>query len=122
MSEFGRTSEENGSVGTDHAEAGVMLVAGGAINGGVYQCSPGDLVTPWQVGDSGTMFAANGRYLQRSVDYRSVLGEIIRDHLGANQGHLDRIIPGYSAAGENLLSGGLTPDGTTIAGELGLLG
>jgi uncharacterized protein (DUF1501 family) len=122
MSEFGRTSEENGSNGTDHAEAGVMIVAGGAVNGGVYQCSPSDLVTPWAVGDNGTMFAANGRYLQRSVDYRSVLGELIRDHLGAGPAHLQRIIPAYAAAGENLLSGGITPDGTTIAGELGLVG
>jgi uncharacterized protein (DUF1501 family) len=29
MTEFGRTSEENGSRGTDHAESGVMFAAGG---------------------------------------------------------------------------------------------
>ena len=98
-----------------------MIVAGGAVNGGVFQCSPNDATTPWVVGDNGTMFSAAGRYLQRSVDYRSVLGELIRDHLGATQNQLNRIIPGYTAAGENLLSGGLTPDGTAIAGELGLV-
>jgi len=36
LSEFGRTSDENGSLGTDHAEANVMFVAGGAVNHGVY--------------------------------------------------------------------------------------
>ncbi len=121
MSEFGRTSEENGSFGTDHAEAGVMFVAGGSINGGVKQCDPNSAVTPWEVGDPGTMFNANGRYLQRSVDYRSVIGELIRDHLGASQAQLDKIIPGYSNSSEFLLSGGTSIDGVSIAGELGLV-
>ncbi len=34
MTEFGRTARENGSGGTDHGTAGVMLVAGGAVRGG----------------------------------------------------------------------------------------
>ena len=34
MTEFGRTARENGSGGTDHGTAGVMLVAGGAARGG----------------------------------------------------------------------------------------
>ncbi|MDB6033045.1 MAG: hypothetical protein JWM16_3383, partial [Verrucomicrobiales bacterium] len=38
MSEFGRTSAENASDGTDHAEASVMYVAGGSVKGGVYGC------------------------------------------------------------------------------------
>lgn len=121
MSEFGRTSEENGSNGTDHAEAGCMFVAGGGINGGVYGCSPTDAV-PWVSGDPGTLFAANGRYLQRSIDYRSVLGELIRDHLGATQNHLNRIIPGYASAQEFLLAGGNSIDGVDIMGEVGLVG
>ena len=33
LSEFGRTSVENTDKGTDHAEAGVMYVAGGAVKG-----------------------------------------------------------------------------------------
>jgi hypothetical protein len=33
------------------------------------------------------MFAANTNvgYLRRTIDYRSVLGELIRDHLGATR-------------------------------------
>jgi hypothetical protein len=50
-----------------------------------------------------------------------VLGEIIRKHLGATQNQLNRIIPGYANANENLLAGGTSTDGTPIHGELGIL-
>jgi uncharacterized protein (DUF1501 family) len=144
LSEFGRTAVENTDRGTDHAEAGVMYVAGGAVKGygagnpsGVFGCSQADSI-PWIPGPKtsslatcGTMFAAgfpnstnpvNAGYLRRSIDYRSVLGEVIRDHLGATQNQLNRIIPGYDNAGESLLSGGTSSiDGVAIKGELGLL-
>ena len=67
------------------------------------------------------MFAVDGRYLERSVDYRSVLGELVRDHLGATQTELDAIIPGYADPAESLLAGGASIDGTSIKGELGLV-
>ena len=35
-----------------------------------------------QTGPTGTMFKTETRYLQRSTDYRQVLGKIVRDHLG----------------------------------------
>lgn len=117
LSEFGRTSQENGNQGTDHAEAGVMFVAGGKVKGGVYQCSN----DAWTIGKTGSMFQVNQRYLKRSVDYRSVLGEIIRDHLGATPAQLGTIIPGYADPRENLQAGGITLDGTRIAGELGIV-
>jgi uncharacterized protein (DUF1501 family) len=142
FSEFGRTSVQNSDNGTDHAEAGAMFVAGGSVKGygtgntsGVFGCSPNDAI-PWITGPRnsnlnlcGTMFAANtsiaAGYLRRSSDYRSVLGEIIRKHLGASQGQLDRIIPGYvdsASVQERLLAGGLSSlDGVQIRGELGLL-
>lgn len=134
MSEFGRTSAENASDGTDHAEASVMYIAGGGVNGGAYGCdilpNPrlGGAVN-WAVGTglkNGALFSANSSvgYLRRTIDYRSVLGEIIRDHLGATQGQLNRIIPAYAAEStEHLLDGG--PVGATnptpIIGELGLV-
>ena len=64
------------------------------------------------------MFGVSGRYLQRAVDYRSVLGEIIREHLGATQSQLDRILPGYANANESLLGMGPSIDGTPIMGEV----
>ena len=133
LSEFGRTTVQNGSLGTDHAEASVMFLAGGAIKAfnaglnlsGVYGCSPSDdyngQQVAWQPGPDGSMFRVNGRYLQRAVDFRSVLGKLIRDHLGVTQAQLNRIIPGYADPAEALLSGGTSIDGTTIVGELDLV-
>jgi uncharacterized protein (DUF1501 family) len=131
LSEFGRTTVENASVGTDHAEAGVMFIGGGAVNGynkntthsGVFGCSPSDSFNgqsfPWVTGLSGSMFGASSRYLKRAVDYRSVLGKLIRDHLGATQNQLNQIIPGYAVSGEHLLGGGTSSvDGVPIFGEL----
>ena len=64
------------------------------------------------------MFGVNSRYLKRCIDFRSVLGKVIRDHLGASQEQLDRIIPGYTVAGEGLKNGPIsTRDGTRIMGE-----
>jgi uncharacterized protein (DUF1501 family) len=129
LSEFGRTTVENSDQGTDHAEAGVMFLGGGGIKGynkgnpsGIFNCNPNDPTLPWLSGGAGSMFGVSGRYLQRNTDYRSVLGEIIRKHLGATQNQLNRIIPGYANSGEVLLGGGTsTVDGTSIRGELGIL-
>jgi len=131
LTEFGRTTVENADLGTDHAEAGVTFVAGGAVRGydpaalpqprsGVYNCSPSDPI-PWVTGANGSMFGVNGRYLRRATDYRQILGEIIRDHLGATQNQLNRIIPGYGNSVERLLSGGTSTDGTQIRGELNIV-
>lgn len=134
MSEFGRTSAENASMGTDHAEASVMYVAGGGIAGGVYGCDPNPSklsgVNNWDPWDGvgtnpklGSLFAANNSvgYLKRLIDYRSVVGEIIRDHIGATQDQLNRIIPAYAnEATEHLKNGGMVST-TPILGELGLI-
>ncbi|TAL02025.1 MAG: DUF1501 domain-containing protein [Verrucomicrobia bacterium] len=148
LSEFGRTSVENSDKGTDHAEAGVMYVAGGGVKGygqgnasGVFGCSPSDTLA-WNPGprttslaSCGTMFSAGipddtggtinpvtAGYLRRAIDYRSVLGEIIRKHLGATQNQLNRIITGYGVTNEYLLGGGKSGvDGIRIRGEVGLL-
>lgn len=135
MTEFGRTSAQNNTLGTDHAEANVMLVAGGNVNGKVYCAnSSGETYngndcnwSPGNGGQNGTMFQVASRYLSRRVDYRSVLGEIIRDHMGANDSsasaQLGRIIPGYAGSERNSLkTGGASPiDGTVIGGELGII-
>jgi uncharacterized protein (DUF1501 family) len=128
LSEFGRTTIENDDQGTDHAEASVMFLAGGSVKGyrpagggnparsGVHGIGPADPI-PWQTGPNGSMFQADDRYLKRCYDYRSVLGKVIRDHLGATQAQLDRIIPGYARPGEALKGGVQTEDNTRVAGE-----
>lgn len=91
MTEFGRTSEENDSRGTDHAEATTMFVAGGGVKGGVYNCDE----TTWE---DNAMFKVNDRYLSHRTDFRSVFGDIFKNHFGVNEGDLDDIIPAYSIA------------------------
>ncbi len=135
LSEFGRTTVENSAAGTDHAEASVMFVAGGGIKGfepgtlggvkrtGVWNCGgTGDQSIPWVTGPTGSLFRAGDRYLQRNTDYRSVLGKLIRDHLGATQEQLNRIIPGYTDPAEALKGGTQSRDSTRIVGEPDIVG
>jgi uncharacterized protein (DUF1501 family) len=84
MSEFGRTAHENGNRGTDHGHANCMMVLGGAVKGGkVYGKWPG--LAPEQLNE--------GRDLTLTTDFRSVLGEIISEHLGNKQ--LKTVFPGF---------------------------
>jgi uncharacterized protein (DUF1501 family) len=85
MSEFGRTFQENGSRGTDHGHGNIMLVAGGAVNGGqVFGEWPG-LATD-QLYDR--------RDLAITTDYRRVLSEILIRRLGNPK--LGAVFPGYT--------------------------
>ncbi len=89
MSEFGRTSDENGSMGTDHAEASCMVVAGGGVNGGVYNCD----ADTW--GNGGLYTSPSGRYVGQRTDFRAVLAEIVDVHF--QQGAiLDNVIYNWS--------------------------
>ena len=92
LSEFGRTSKENGSVGTDHAVASCLFVAGGNVTGGVYNCDP----STWP---AGVMFGKDGRYLATRTDYRAIFWEILRDHMGADPAKVNTVFPGYTGLG-----------------------
>jgi uncharacterized protein (DUF1501 family) len=92
LSEFGRTTDENGSNGTDHAAASCMLLAGGGVNGGVYNCD----ASSWP---AGVMYGIGGRYLLEATDYRAVCWEILRDHMGASPTNVDTVFPGYTSLG-----------------------
>jgi uncharacterized protein (DUF1501 family) len=84
MSEFGRTVEENGNAGTDHGHGSLMMVVGGPVKGGkVYGKWPGL--------EREQLF--EGRDLAVTTDFRAVLGELIRGHLG--QKDLGAVFPGY---------------------------
>ena len=91
LTEFGRTSAENGSQGTDHGKAAALFAAGGGVNGGVYNC---DSVT-WPSG--ATLFSDNGKYVAFRTDYRAVLAELFERHLGVPAGGLNQVLPGWSA-------------------------
>lgn len=91
MTEFGRTSKENGSRGTDHAESSVMFVAGGGVKGGVYNCDP----DTWE---RRAMFSARDRYLASRTDFRAVFSEIFQEHFGDDSRIMNDIMPGYDIA------------------------
>ena len=92
LSEFGRTSEENGSLGTDHGAGSSIFLAGGSVNGGVYNCD----ASTWP---AGTLFGVDGRYLNVATDFRAVLWEILRDHMGAAAATVDTVFPSYTSLG-----------------------
>ncbi len=91
MSEFGRTSRENGSRGTDHGHAGAMFIAGGRVRGGIYNCD----AASWSEGD---LFSARDRYVDRRTDFRAVFAEIFARHFGTDEALLETVIPGYAQA------------------------
>jgi uncharacterized protein (DUF1501 family) len=84
MSEFGRTARENGNRGTDHGHANVMFVLGGQVQGGrVHGSWPG--LAPEQLYE--------GRDLNVTTDFRSVLSQVVSTQLGNRQ--LEAVFPGF---------------------------
>ena len=74
MTEFGRRLRTNKSNGTDHGHGGVMMVLGGAVNGGnVYGRWPGLASSQLD----------NGVDLAVTTDYRTVLAEILATRMNA---------------------------------------
>jgi len=69
MSEFGRRNFENGSGGTDHGGANPVLVAGGAIQGGLHGTPPSDDDLALSV-------------LPYGVDFRALYANVLQQHLG----------------------------------------
>jgi uncharacterized protein (DUF1501 family) len=85
MSEFGRTVEENGTNGTDHGHGSLMMVLGGSVQGGrIYGEWPG--LAKEQLFE--------GRDLAVTTDFRTVLSELVRGHLGRND--LSTVFPGFN--------------------------
>lgn len=91
MTEFGRRAYENTSLGTDHGRASVMLLLGAGVRGG-------RVVTDWPGLDDGRLEEPGD--LAVTVDYRSVLAEIVRDRL--QNPRVAEVFPGLDAAGHLL--------------------
>lgn len=84
MTEFGRTVRPNGSQGTDHGTASVLLVAGSRVRPGVHG--------PWPGLAEASLH--EGRDLAVTTDTRQVLHEILTAHLGAPPA--PEVFPGLS--------------------------
>lgn len=88
LTEFGRTARENGTFGTDHGTAGLMLMAGGAIRGG-------RVIGRWPGLADGDLY--QGRDLMPTADVRSPLAWIMRGVTGLDQASLEGVVfPGLS--------------------------
>jgi uncharacterized protein (DUF1501 family) len=77
FSEFGRRISENGSGGTDHGAAGVMMAMGGMVRGGLYgtaaSLAPGHPTLENNSGD-----------VRHETDFRSVYARVLDQWLGVN--------------------------------------
>jgi uncharacterized protein (DUF1501 family) len=77
FSEFGRRISENGSGGTDHGAAGLMVALGGMVRGGLYgtaaSLAPGNPTLENNSGD-----------VHYETDFRSVYARLLDQWLGVN--------------------------------------
>jgi uncharacterized protein (DUF1501 family) len=79
FSEFGRRINENGSQGTDHGAASVMMAMGGSIRGGIYGTAPNLRVAA----DNPTLENSSND-VHYETDFRSVYAKVIDSWLGAD--------------------------------------
>jgi len=79
FSEFGRRINENGSQGTDHGAASVMMAIGGGVRGGIYGTAPNLRGTP----DNPTL-ENSGNDVHYETDFRSVYSKVIDSWLGGD--------------------------------------
>lgn len=88
MSEFGRRSQENASAGVDHGWGNVMMLFGGAVNGGqVFGTWPGLSRDNLYDGD-----------LRATTDYRSVLADVLVNRCGATLDEAKSVFPGWTGS------------------------
>ncbi len=87
LSEFGRTSAENGTRGTDHGHGNALWLMGDAVNGGRWH------------GQWHGLAQANlheGRDLPVHHDFRAVLAQVLRRTQGLESAELSQLFPGFS--------------------------
>jgi uncharacterized protein (DUF1501 family) len=78
--EFGRTAAANGTRGTDHGTGAAALLLGGAVQGGRVVCD-------WPGLSARALY--QGRDLQPTLDLRSLIKTVLRDHLKISARTLD---------------------------------
>ena len=86
-SEFGRTSAENGTRGTDHGHGNTLWLLGNRVQGGRWH------------GNWSGLAQANlheGRDLPVHHDFRGVFAQVLRSNLGLGAGALDQLFPDFA--------------------------
>jgi len=79
FSEFSRRISENGSSGTDHGAAGVMMAIGGGVRGGLHGTSASLNPVPDNPG-----LENNGSDVRHETDFRAVYARVLEGWLGAD--------------------------------------
>ena len=79
FSEFGRRIGENGSQGTDHGAAGVMMAMGGGVRGGIY-----GTVASLDPNPANPTLENSGNDVRYETDFRAVYARILDGWLGSN--------------------------------------
>jgi uncharacterized protein (DUF1501 family) len=79
FSEFGRRITENGSKGTDHGAASVMLALGGSVQGGIYGTAPSLVSDP-----QNPTLENNGADVRYETDFRAVYAKVLDNWLGGD--------------------------------------
>jgi uncharacterized protein (DUF1501 family) len=83
FSEFGRRITENGSRGTDHGSASVMMAIGGKISGGLYGSAPVLNTDP-----KNPTLENNAGDVAFETDFRSVYARVADNWLGTDSTQL----------------------------------
>ncbi len=84
-SEFGRTSAENGTRGTDHGHSNAMWLMGSRVQGGRWHGA-------WDGLASGNLH--EGRDLPVRNDYRAVLAQVLRATQGLRAAEIEQVFAG----------------------------
>lgn len=87
VSEFGRTSAENGTRGTDHGHGNVLWLMGNPVQGGRWHGLWSGLA-PTHLHE--------GRDIPVHHDFRAVLAQVLRASQGLTSAETDRLFPGFS--------------------------
>ena len=86
-SEFGRTSAENGTRGTDHGHGNALWLMGNRVQGGRWHGE-------WSGLGQGNLH--EGRDLPVHHDFRAVFAQVLRASQGLSATETDRLFPGFS--------------------------
>jgi uncharacterized protein (DUF1501 family) len=86
VSEFGRTSAENGTGGTDHGHGNTFWLMGDKVQGGRWHGR-------WDGLASGQLH--EGRDLPVHHDFRAVFAQVLRGTMGLRSAELETLFPGF---------------------------
>ena len=95
FSEFGRRITENGSSGTDHGAASLMMAIGGGVRGGIYGTAPN-----LRIGSDNPTLENSSQDVRFETDFRSVYARVIDNWLG---GDSNAILGGDFRNGPNFI-------------------